>query len=220
MNIRKNKQKGFTLVELITVIAVVSLLAIYLSVEMGDAGEDAKVSMASAFLLSNVPHALNSYRARHAGKCEFADTENGATQVLKDRGLFKETPWGDIWEANFNKEARILTIAFPTVHADVPNIAAADIGKSVINKPQITAAHGGSDEPDIVDGVVDDEATAAAQEAQDLVDASIIVPDIYSTDPVDVVDSIDWDEAADFGTAYFIGCTPSEDMACISYKCN
>ncbi|OUS27837.1 hypothetical protein A9Q99_13845 [Gammaproteobacteria bacterium 45_16_T64] len=145
MIIRKQKEKGFTLVELITVIALVSLLAIYLSVEMNDAGEDAKVAMASAFLLSNVPQAINSFRARHAGACDFDNLNvNEATDNLTDRGLFATTPWGDTWEANYNASARQITVSFPTTNAENPTAAAEDIAASAAGKPQVARASGGA----------------------------------------------------------------------------
>lgn len=201
MRIRRKEQKGFTLVELITVIAVVSLLAIYLSVEIGDAGEDAKVSMASAFLLSNVPQAISSFRSRHAGYCSFSETVattaisttagtvgevvGGATQQLIDRGLFPKTPWGDQWTASYNSSARQITIAFPTTYAEEPLKAAVDIGLSADGKPQVKSAYGGT-----------------------------------GTSPTTTIAATDTVATTAFGTTYFVGCTPDGDTACITYECN
>ncbi len=190
MIVEKNEQKGFTLVELITVIAIVSLLAIYLSVEMGDAGEDAKVAMASAFLLSNVPTAINSFRARHAGSCTFAAN---ATAELKDRGLFPDTPWGDSWSAAYDTNARQLTVAFPTTHAENTVAAAQDIGLSAHGKPQVVAATGG--------------ATFAS--------GTVGTPAVTITGSGAITTS-----ATDFGKNYFVSCTPSTTNACITYDCN
>ncbi len=141
MIVRKNKQKGFTLVELITVIAIVSLLAIYLSIEMGDAGEDAKIGMASTFLLANVPSAIHSIKARNAGLCAL---DADAKPQLEARGLFGQTPWGDDWTAAYNVTIRQLTIAFPTTHADAPAAAATDITVNVHAESDVLMASGGA----------------------------------------------------------------------------
>ena len=193
MRIRRNKQKGFTLVELITVIALVSLLAVYLSVEMGDSGEDAKVAMSSAFLLANMPQAINAYRARHAGSCAFADGQETVSAVvvtaeLSARGLAEKTPWGDSWTAAYDPTARQLTVMFPTTSSESPEAAAKDIGAATHGKPQTVFGFGGKELPPKVGDVV--------------------------------VEELDLTGTGTFGKNYAINCKAGKKVACITYKCN
>ena len=199
MGIRRKEQKGFTLVELITVIAIVSLLAIYLSVEMSDSGEDAKIGMATVFLLKNVPTAINSFKARHGGLCrdlpdgDGSDTTTNldATQALLDRGLHPETPWGDTWFARYNVDVRQLTIGFPTDHAAEPATTAGDIGVAANEKLQTVFAFGG--------------AALTSPVGTIAVETAALAPGATS---------------GDIDKNYSVGCTTGENLACITYDCN
>lgn len=57
MLIKKNRQKGYTLVELIVVITVVSILAGAVSVSMNDMNETARISNAAMKVLADVRYA-------------------------------------------------------------------------------------------------------------------------------------------------------------------
>lgn len=189
MIVRKNEQKGFTLVELITVIAIVSLLAIYLSFEMGEAGEDAKIGMASTFLLSNVPSTMHSIRARAAGFCGLPAV---AKPDLEARGLYGQTPWGDDWSAAYNSVIRQLTISFPTTHADEPAAAAAAISANVHGQTDVILASGG---------------------------ATVVVGDV-GTPAVALAGFNTAVDAGNMNDNHYVLCTPGDEMACITYKCN
>lgn len=190
MIVRKNEQKGFTLVELITVIAIVSLLAIYLSFEMGEAGEDAKIGMASTFLLSNVPSTVHSIRARAVGFCGLlADSK----PELVKRGLYGQTPWGDDWTAAYNSTIRQLTIAFPTTHADEPAVAATRISANVHGESDVILASGG---------------------------AAVTAGGTVGTPAVDLDGIATLVTGGTMGENHYVDCTPGTGMACITYKCN
>ena len=197
----KKEQKGFTLVELITVIAMVSLMAVYLSIEMSSASEDAKIAMASTFLLDNVPKAISSFRARHNYTCSDLNVGPGgtgavdATVQLTDRGLFSGTPWEDVWAARYNSSVRQLTIEFPTTHADDPAVAARIIGENVHKGLQVVFAHGGS----ALASPVGPTGNSV------VIDTTVLTPGTTG---------------GTFTANHSVGCTASTTTLCITYKCN
>ncbi|MEZ5504720.1 MAG: prepilin-type N-terminal cleavage/methylation domain-containing protein [Gammaproteobacteria bacterium] len=135
------REEGFTLVELITVVAIIALLVVYITVEIGTTNDDAKVGIANTFFLGNVPAALGSYKSRHANSCAAwasADPEDVA-EDLQARGLISTTPWQDDWTAAYDATERRLIITFPTTSSDDASAAANDIASSLVNKPQVYA---------------------------------------------------------------------------------
>lgn len=148
----KSKQSGFTLIELITVVSLVSLLVLYITVELGQSNDDAKVAMSTTILLGNIPQAIGSYKARHLGSCaalddtfdgDYAGEDDGDTaasdakQHLVSRGLHYTTPWGEFWDAEYDNTERTITITYPTTGSDDAEKAAEDIFGNLENKPQI-----------------------------------------------------------------------------------
>ncbi len=142
MQVNKD-QKGFTLVELITVIAIVSLVVVYIAVRLSSSNEDAKVALSTTFLLGNVPTALSSYKARHMNSCKsFPDGTDGTNpedlrQELIARGLVATTPWDEEWSASYDHANRRLQIVFPTRGMENPLTAVNDILESIHDSPKI-----------------------------------------------------------------------------------
>ena len=153
------RQSGFTLVELITVVALIALMSVYISVQISRSTDDAKVGLAVTFMLSTMPAAIASYKARNLGQCTGigdvailpdnvtipkGDTNMGTASTAVDasydattvklnlflRGATNLTPWGDPWSAVYNS---------PTVGTTVTT----DGSKVVI----ITFPTTGSDDP-------------------------------------------------------------------------
>lgn len=142
MQVNKD-QKGFTLVELITVIAIVSLVVVYIAVRLSSSNEDAKVALSTTFLLGNVPTALSSYKARHMNSCKsFPDGTDGTNpeelrEQLIARGLVATTPWDEEWSASYDHANRRLQIVFPTRGMEAPLTAVTDIMESIHDSPKI-----------------------------------------------------------------------------------
>src|SRR5690606_13851976 len=136
----QKRHQGFTLVELITVVAIIALLVVYISVEIGTTNDDAKVGISNTFFLGNVPAALGSYKSRHANSCSaWAATGADVRGDLIARGSIDTTPWQTDWSAAYDAAARRLIITFPTDRSDDPAAAASDIASSLITKPQVYA---------------------------------------------------------------------------------
>ncbi|MGC1509484.1 type II secretion system protein [Ketobacter sp.] len=128
LNTLKKREQGFTLVELIAVVAIIAMIAIYVTIEINQSTDDAKVGLATAFLASNVPGAISSYRSRHNGSCRgFDDVDVGSNEDLPEltgdtdatamkkrlvlRGLAPTTPWDDFWSVKY--EDKLVIIEYP-----------------------------------------------------------------------------------------------------------
>ena len=140
MQVKKDK-KGFTLVELITVVAIVSLLVVYITVRLSSSNEDAKVALASTFILGKVPTVISAYKARHMNSCTgLPDGEDGAADLRKElmeRGLVGTTPWDEEWSARYDNGNRRLQIVFPTAGMEDPQLSTTDIVQNIFDAPQI-----------------------------------------------------------------------------------
>lgn len=107
------KLKGFTLVELITVVAIISMIAIYITIEINRSNDDAKVGIATAYLTSSVPAAISSYRARHMGNCNnIGSTDAEVLASLESRGMSDTSPWGTAVTASWNSSNSTISISF------------------------------------------------------------------------------------------------------------
>ncbi|MDX1693092.1 MAG: type II secretion system protein, partial [Ketobacteraceae bacterium] len=142
MQSHKNR-KGFTLVELITVVAIVSLLVVYITIKLGSSNEDAKVALASTFILGNVPTAISSYKARHMNSCtaltDFNDDTDGdaVREELIKRGLVRTTPWNEDWSARYINRDRLVQIIMPLAGSEDPDGSARDVAQNIFDAPQI-----------------------------------------------------------------------------------
>jgi len=152
LNNRGLNSKGFTLVELIAVVAIISMIAVYITIEINQSSDDAKIGLATAFLTSNVPGAISSFRARHMSSCRaIADGANLGVQDgdeatkanLVNRGLAANTPWDDEWTAEFDDETREITIYFPLVGTNAETVQT-DLATNLTGRAQVVSVTEGA----------------------------------------------------------------------------
>ena len=146
---KRKLQDGFTLVELITVVAIISLLVVFMTIQVGRTNDDAKLGIATSFLLGNVPSAIGSYKSRHMSSCtNLPDGDASATnsdkktvtELLHDRGLVANTPWDVAWTAFYTNGVRQITVDFPTTGSEDVSQAAADLAANVNGQIQVVKA--------------------------------------------------------------------------------
>lgn len=151
----RDGSKGFTLVELIAVVGIISMIAIYITIEINQSSDDAKIGIATAFLVSNVPNALSSYRARHLGSCReikgnvndaenlpdvnVEDEDSNIKRRLMKRGLADTTPWDDFWTVAFDDDARTVTLTYPIPGTNA-DLLAEDLQANLAGQGQIVSA--------------------------------------------------------------------------------
>ena len=137
------KLKGFTLVELIAVVAIISMIAVYITIEISQSSDDAKVGIATAFLASNVPAAISSYRARNRSSCRGlgSGTAVDITTILVARGLAPNSPWDVPWSATYNDTTRQISVII-TTSGEQQNDSASTIATNLNDAevPQVVSA--------------------------------------------------------------------------------
>lgn len=135
--------QGFTLVELITVVAIVSLLVVYITFKLGSSNEDAKVALSTTFLVGNVPAAIGGFRSRHMGSCASwaDDDENAIKGDLIRSGLPENTPWDEPWSVGYDHTARKVFIRFPFTGSEDAADAAQDVLDNLWGTPQVDSLH-------------------------------------------------------------------------------
>lgn len=153
---KRQGEKGFTLVELIAVVAIISLIAVYITIEINQSNDDAKVGLATAFLASSVPGAISSYKSRHMGSCRNINAAAGtgetlptltgetttstpAKQRLVARGLSPTTIWDDFWSVAYTDANRQITMTYPLVGVN-SNTVGTDLANNLTENPQVVSA--------------------------------------------------------------------------------
>ena len=87
----RRRQAGFTLPEILAVIALIGILVSTMVNSFDAASEDLALTQSLDTLLNDVPTAMLSYRAVHGSLTGIAKTH------VTDAGIDGDTPFGDAW---------------------------------------------------------------------------------------------------------------------------
>lgn len=134
------KNNGFTLIELIAVVAIISMIAVYITIEVNQSADDAKVGLATSFLASNIPSAISSYRAQNMSSCSrMATPPTGKTvkDLLTDRGIAPNSAWDIPWTVTYDATNRTVNVVYTVFGStDYAGVIASNLG----SVPQVNTA--------------------------------------------------------------------------------
>lgn len=128
---RRKNQKGFTLIEMLVVLAIIGLLASYFLPGLMRKREDAKFSTALTMLQKDFPGAITSQVSR-TNVCV------GMTkQDLLDRGLIDTTVWNLPWTLD-SATSNLVTIGYPIDSTDTK--AASTLATTLSTSTNVSSA--------------------------------------------------------------------------------
>ncbi len=120
------KQKGFTLVELVIVLAVLAVIIGVMTAGMFQSQEDAKIQAARTQIMKDFPSGIMRIRTM-ANTCTAVDTAK-----LQARGLPATTVWGTTWTVTGATTSGV-TVAYPTALSDTTILA--DVASGIPKYP-------------------------------------------------------------------------------------
>lgn len=121
-----SKQKGFTLVELVIVLAVLAVIIGVMTAGMFQSQEDAKIQAARTQIMKDFPSGIMRIRTM-ANTCTAVDTAK-----LQARGLPATTVWGTNWSVT-GATATGVTVSYPTALSDATILA--DVASGIPRYP-------------------------------------------------------------------------------------
>lgn len=108
MNILLEKQRetGFTLVEIAVVLVILALLAAFFASNLWRSREDAQVNTVVQWFMSDAPRAIGAYQSRRGS------LEGLTKDALVERGLNDKTEWKENWTLAMNPEESLVTVTY------------------------------------------------------------------------------------------------------------
>tara|TARA_R110001606_G_scaffold398765_2_gene578819 strand:- start:75806 stop:76309 length:504 start_codon:yes stop_codon:yes gene_type:complete len=108
---KAQKQKGFTLIEIVVALSIVMMLLIFLVPGLFQSQEDSKIQAAQTQILKDFPSAILRVKTM-SRTCS-----NITTAKLVARGIPANTPWESAWSVS-SANATDVTVSYPTGIAD------------------------------------------------------------------------------------------------------
>ncbi len=122
----KTRQSGFTLPEILAVIALIGILVSTVVTSFGTAERELAMASSKDVLLNDIPSALISYRAINGSLTGVAKTD------ITDAGVSGNGPFGDAWALK-NAAARTVTIDWLISSAEEPDDFGPDLATALGN---------------------------------------------------------------------------------------
>lgn len=131
----KQTQRGFTLVELVIVLAILALIIGVMSSGLFQSQEDAKVQAAKTQLVKDFPSAITRL-VTMSNKC---NTSSISYEKMVDRGAPKETVFGSAWTVA-TSSGNTVTVTYPLDLEDTD--LATSLKETLENAPNIKSVTG------------------------------------------------------------------------------
>ena len=122
----RRRQAGFTLPEILAVIALIGILVSTMVSSFDAASEDLAMTQSLDALLNDIPAAMLSYRARNGSLTGIAKAD------ITGAGIDGDTPFGDAWTLGA-VTARTAILNWVLTSAADPNDFGADLGTALGN---------------------------------------------------------------------------------------
>ena len=120
----RRRQAGFTLPEILAVIALIGILVSTMVNSFDAASEDLALTQSLDTLLNDVPTAMLSYRAVHGSLTGIDKTD------VTGAGIDGDTPFGDAWTLG-TPTARTVPLSWVLTSAPDPDAFGADLGTAL-----------------------------------------------------------------------------------------
>lgn len=130
----RRRQAGFTLPEILAVIALIGILVSTMVNSFDAASEDLALTQSLDALLNDVPTAMLSYRAVHGSLTGITKTD------VTDAGIDGDTPFGDAWTLG-TPATRTVALSWVLSSAPDPAGFSADLGAALgrVNGSAVTS---------------------------------------------------------------------------------
>lgn len=101
MNESRTRRRGFTLIEILLVVAILAMVAGVLVVALGGTQEKTRVKTTRLLIETSVPNALDRY---NLDMKSYPDEEQGGLDALLNKPTFEEEEKGDDWAGPYLKK--------------------------------------------------------------------------------------------------------------------